>query len=204
MLLITVFALAIPFMVNAQVVSDTVTTKTTTTVATSNSAQQATTGAGVGFGPVLGWTKARGSDDGALTGGLALRLKLSPALGVEGSIMYRQDKFGNGAQTLTTWPVQATGLIYLLPTLYGAIGAGWYHTTVDYSGAAFPAGSATSDTHTKFGWHFGGGLELPLGKASFIADIRYVFLDYNFKQVPGSEGTHSNFFTIGAGILFGL
>jgi opacity protein-like surface antigen len=201
-LLTIVFALALPFMVSAQVTSDdSVTTSTTTSVRTSSSA---TSDQGVmGFGPVLGWTKAGDSDAGKLTGGLALRLKLSPALGIEGSIMYRQDKYENGAVTASTWPVQATGLIYLLPMIYGAVGAGWYHTTLDYDQNVFPSGTA-SETTTNFGWHFGGGLEVPLGRASFTADIRYVFLDYNWQELPGTGGTNSNFYTITAGILFGL
>ncbi len=95
----------------------------------------------VGFGPVLGWTKARDADAGKLTGGLAMRLKLSPALGVEGSIMYREDKYNNGAVTASTWPVQVTGLIYLVPMVYGAIGAGWYHTTLDYDQSVYPVGT---------------------------------------------------------------
>jgi opacity protein-like surface antigen len=201
-LAIVVAALAIPCLASAQAQSDSVTQTTTTTVATSYSAATPQQGV-VGFGPVLGWTKARDSDAGKLTGGLALRLKLSPALGVEGSIMYREDKYNNGAVTASTWPVQVTGLIYLVPMVYGAIGAGWYHTTLDYDQSVYPVGT-NSETTTNFGWHFGGGLELPLGRASFVADIRYVFLNYNWKTLPGTEGTNSNFYTITAGLLFGL
>ena len=193
---IMVLALAIPCLVSAQ--SDPGTQNTTTT----NKGTTADQGS-VGFGPVLGWTKARDADEGKLTGGLALRLKLSSVLGVEGSIMYRQDKYDDGAVTASTWPVQVTGLIYLVPMIYGAMGAGWYHTTLDYDQTVFPTGTA-GETTTNFGWHFGGGLELPLGRASFVADIRYVFLNYDFKTLPGSSGTNSNFYVIQAGLLFGL
>ncbi|RPH37358.1 hypothetical protein EHM92_02890 [bacterium] len=203
-LLIALSALVIPCLVSAQ--SNSVTQATTTTFQASTSSTSSTSDQGqgvVGFGPVLGWTKANNSDAGKLTGGLALRLKLGPALGVEGSIMYRQDKYNNGAVIASTWPVQVTGLIYPLPIIYGAMGAGWYHTTLDYDQNVYPVGIA-SETTTNFGWHFGGGLELPLGRASFVADIRYIFLNYDFKTLPGTAGTNSNFYTITAGLLFGL
>lgn len=199
-----VAALAIPLLVSAQTDTTTQGSSTTTTVTTSTSTSNSTNwGGGVGFGPMLGWTRANGSDDGQLTGGLALRMHLSPTLGLEGAILYRQDKFHNGAVTAKTWPVQVTGLLYLVPSIYGAIGAGWYHTTYDYDAGIYPTGTA-GGTQTRFGWHFGGGLEVPLGRASFAADIRYVFLNYDFKQLPGTGGTNANFYTINVGLLFGL
>lgn len=207
-LVVFAIALAIPCFVSAQV-ADTATqgsTSTTTTVTTSTSTSSSTSGnwgTGVGFGPMLGWTRANGSDAGRIEGGLALRMHLSPALGLEGAIMYRQDKYNNGAVTATTWPVQVTGLLYLIPTIYGAIGAGWYHTSYDYDMNVYPAGTENG-TQTQFGWHFGGGVEVPMGRASFTADIRYVFLNYDFKQLPGTGGTNANFYTINFGILFGL
>jgi hypothetical protein len=205
-LLITAVALVAPNLASAQA-DDTTTqgsSSTTTTVTTSTSQSNGSNwGSGVGFGPVLGWTKANGSDAGKIEGGLALRMHLSPALGLEGSILYRQDKFNNGAVTATTWPVQVTGLVYVVPMVYGAIGAGWYHTTYDYDASVYPTGT-NSETQTQFGWHFGGGVEVPLGRASFTADIRYTFLNYDFKQLPGTGGTNANFFTLNFGILFGL
>ena len=62
-----------------------------------------------------------------------------------------------------------------------------------------------SETKQQFGWHFGGGVELPLGSVGkLVGDIRYVFLNYNFKSFPGSNDVNSNFYVITAGILFGL
>ncbi len=210
MLLIMVVALAIPCLTYAQTVADDTatqgsssTTTVTTSTTTSTASREGNWGAGVGFGPMLGWTRANGSDAGKLEGGLALRMHLSPALGLEGAVLYRQDKFHNGAVTASTWPVQVTGLLYLVPSIYGAIGAGWYHTTYDYDQNVYASGSK-STTQTQFGWHFGGGVEVPLGRAAFTADIRYVFLNYNFDEVPGTEGSHANFFTLNFGLLFGL
>ena len=196
-LLIMVFALAIPALVCAQNTG----TSTTTTVSTSTSS--ANQGEGIGFGPILGWTKARDADAVKLTGGVALRMKFGQAFGMEGAISYREDKYNHGAVTATTWPVQVTGLFYLVPVVYGAIGAGWYHTTLDYDMSRYPAGTE-SETKTNIGWHFGGGVEVPLGRASFVADIRYVFLNYDFKQLPGVGSENSNFYTVTAGLMFGL
>jgi opacity protein-like surface antigen len=111
------------------------------------------------------------------------------------------------AVTVTTWPVMVTGLIYPIPVVYGAVGAGWYNTTIDYT---FPPGflggpaDQSSESHQEFGWHFGGGVELPVGNAgALVADLRYVFLNYEFEQIPGTE-VNSDFFVITLGFLFGL
>ncbi len=158
---------------------------------------------GVGFGPVVGWYRANNADNGNLTGGAMLRIKLTPVLGVEGSLTYRQEKYSSGAVTARSWPVMVTGLIYPLPVVYGLIGAGWYFTTVTYDQVALANQNLSDETTHKFGWHFGGGVELPLGKVSLTGDIRYVFLNYNFQQVPG-VGSNSNFYVINVGLLFGL
>ncbi len=193
------------------------TTTTTTTTTTSNGDRSdnydtrqgyRSNGAGVGFGPILGIYRSNNGDANRLTGGAALRLKLGPALGVEGSIQYREDDM-NGVSA-KSWPVQVTGLIYPLPIVYGLIGVGWYHTTLDVStpSASTPAGTlpgvSASTTQTPFGWHFGGGVELPMGGLSLTADLRYVFLNYDWSNFPGTHGTNSNFYIINVGLLFGL
>ena len=162
----------------------------------------------IGFGPQVGVYKAQDADNARVMGGAALRLKLSDALGLEGSINYREEEYGNGFVTAKSWPLMVTGLLYPIPIVYGAIGAGWYNTSVEYN---FPPGYLgsptliTSDTKQEFGWHFGGGLELPLGDvASLVGDIRYVFLDYNFQKLPGSDGVKNNFYVISATLFFGL
>lgn len=159
----------------------------------------------IGFGPQLGYQKARDADKGNFMGGAALRFKLIPAVGVEASINYRQEKFANDALTVRSWPLMATGLIYPIPIVYGAVGFGWYNTTFDYDQSKFPLQVIEDETKREVGWHFGGGLELPVGsKYKFTADIRYVFLDYKFAQIPGSGDVNSNFYVVTAGFLFGL
>ncbi len=61
------------------------------------------------------------------------------------------------------------------------------------------------ETKQEFGWHFGGGIEVPVGTmAKLVGDIRYVFLNYDFQKFPGSSGTTSNFYVIDVSLLFGL
>lgn len=157
------------------------------------------------LGPHLAYQKAKDADEGKLMAGAALRLKLSSALGLEGAVNYRQEKYGGGALTVRSWPVMASALIYPLPILHGTIGAGWYNTTLDYDDRRLGLLEVEDKTTQKFGWHFGGGLELPIGgKSRFTADIRYVFIDYDFKTLPGSREVNSDFYMVSAGLLWEL
>jgi opacity protein-like surface antigen len=152
------------------------------------------------FGPQAGYYKAQDADEAAILYGAALRLKLGSALGVEGSINYRQEKYADGALTVKGWPVMATGLIYPLPIVYGLVGFGWYNVTLDYKSSLIK-----DETVQKVGWHFGGGVELPLGSSvKLTGDVRYVFIDYKFKQVPGSKELKNNLTVFTAGLLFKL
>jgi hypothetical protein len=153
-------------------------------------------------GPQAGFQQARNADDGKWLIGAALRLKILPAIGGEAAINYRQEEFGHGAVKVISWPVMATGLFYPLPFLYGALGAGWYYTTFDYDQNKHS--SIKDETKQEFGWHFGAGGEIPIGSAKLTADVRYVFLNYKFQQVPELSGLHSDFFMVTFGILFGI
>jgi opacity protein-like surface antigen len=153
------------------------------------------------FGPHVGISKARGEDANVI-GGAAFRLRLFPLLGVEGSIDYHKQDYGD-ALTVRSWPVQVTGMLYVLPVAYAAIGAGWYMTTFDYS--SLPGVVLDDRTEHDFGWHFGGGVEFPLGTAAtLVADLRYVFLNYDFQTVPGTDNVDSDFYMATAGVLFNL
>jgi opacity protein-like surface antigen len=164
--------------------------------------------ASIGFGPQLGFYQARDADAVRLMGGVALRLKLAEVFGVEGSINYRQEEYNNGFVKVKSWPVMVTGLFYPIPVVYGALGAGWYNSSIDYnipSGVLGGPYTLTGESVQKFGWHFGGGVEVPLGPVGkLVGDVRYVFLDYNFKNFPGTNGLKSDFYVITVGLLFGL
>jgi opacity protein-like surface antigen len=157
----------------------------------------------ISLGPQVGYYKARDADQGNFMGGVALRLKLTPVLGAEASVNYRQETYADEALTVRSWPVMVTGLIYPLPMVYGAIGAGWYNTTFDYDQDKLPL--FKDETKQEFGWHFGGGVELPVGSNfKLTADVRYVFLNYDFKEIPGSGDLNSNFTVVTVGFLFSL
>ena len=155
------------------------------------------------MGPQVGYYRVQDADEGSFLGGVALRLKLAKSFGVEASINYRQENYVNNALTVRSWPIMVTGLIYALPIVYGAIGFGWYNTTLDYNQNKFTY--LKDETTQKVGWHFGGGVELPIGSNSKLSgDIRYMFLNYDFKEIPGSSAVNSNFYVITIGYLFGL
>jgi opacity protein-like surface antigen len=160
------------------------------------------------IGPQIGFYKAKDADAARGIGGVALRIKLNDAIGIEGSINYRKEDYDNGYVSVRTYPVMLTGLIYVVPVVYGAIGAGWYNTSIDYNIPSSVIGNTitiSSETKQQFGWHFGGGVELPVGRAAkLVGDIRYVYLDYNFKDFPGSNGMSSNFYVMTVGLLFNL
>ncbi len=157
------------------------------------------------FGPQVGYQKAQDADAGKVTFGAALRLKLTSAFGVEGTINYRQEKYSDGALTVRSWPVMASALIYPLPFIHGTMGAGWYNTTLDYDQTRLGLNAAKDETTQEFGWHFGGGAELPIGgKSKLAADIRYVFLNYDFKTLPGSRELKNDFYVATVGLMWGL
>jgi opacity protein-like surface antigen len=106
-------------------------------------------------------------------GGAQARLHLSEVFAIEGSVDYRRSKFED--TTVRTYPVQASGLIYLLPGkrlspfLLG--GGGWYFTNVKGPGGF-------DDTQHRFGLHGGGGLQLMLNDHwSIDGTYRFVWLE---------------------------
>ncbi len=163
---------------------------------------------GVWFGPQVGLYKAQDANESRGMLGLALRMKLSDAVGIEGSLNYRRELYADDHISVRTWPVMVTGLLYPVPFLYGAIGAGWYNSRIEYSiPSGYLGGAAviTGETQQRFGWHFGGGLDASLtSSVKLFADIKYVFLDYEFQQFPGSNGVNSNFTVTSIGLLFAL
>ena len=158
----------------------------------------------INLGPQVGFYKAQDADKWALMGGVACRVKPIPLLGAEASINYRQETYGDHAVTVHSWPVLVSGLIFPIPFLYAAVGGGWYNTTFDFDHTKLPVFS--DETVQRFGWHLGGGLELPVvGTGMTVTgDFRYVFLDYDLSDIPGSGSPKSDFAIITIGVLFGL
>lgn len=161
------------------------------------------TAQGIGIGPQVGYYKAQDADQGEFMYGGAVRIKLMSGFAVEASINYKQEEYEDGAVTVKNWPVMATGMLYPLPFLYGAFGGGWYHTTFEFDQSVLEENMPAKETKREFGWHAGGGLELPFGeKAKITADVRYVFLDYEFNEIIKFRNLDSSFFIVTGGILF--
>lgn len=158
------------------------------------------------IGPTIGMHKAKDADEANYLVGAQSRLRLSPFFGLDGTIAYRQEDYVDNAVTVKSWPVQASALVYPLPVLYGTIGAGWYNVTFDINDEEELGVDLVDDeTQTEFGWHFGGGVEVPISPAvDLTGDVRYVFLDYEFEQSPTSDEVDSDFYMISAGLLFHL
>jgi len=158
------------------------------------------------IGPHLGIQKASDADDSNYLVGASLRLKLIPFIAAEGAISYRQEDYAGEAVTVKNWPVTVTGLIYPLPIVYGGVGAGWYNTDFDYSDALNDMG-IEDHSEQEFGWHLAAGAELPASSnVHLYADVRYVFLDYEFADLPDvvEEEVDSDFYSIKIGLLFAL
>ena len=59
---------------------------------------------GVHFGPQLGIYSARDADQSSVMGGLALRARLTPVLGIDASVNHRQEEYAGGGS-----PVNGVG-----------------------------------------------------------------------------------------------
>lgn len=165
-------------------------------------------GAGsIGIGPQVGYQRSGDADAGQFMFGGFFRAKLSDAFGVEASLNYRQEEYADGKITVRSWPVLLSALVYPFPMFYGIAGGGWYHTTFDYD-PGFDQQDLADKTSNPFGWHLGGGVEIPLGETvKLTGDVKYVFLNYDdledFGDVP-LDDVNSNFYVINVGIAFGL
>ncbi|HEX5131446.1 MAG TPA: outer membrane beta-barrel protein [Candidatus Krumholzibacteria bacterium] len=155
---------------------------------------------GVGVGPHVGYYRNKGADSGDLLFGAAMRARFLTILGVEASLDYRQDELADESLTARSWPIQVTGLVYPLTVLYLGVGAGWYRTTYD-----FELPGVENQTTKDFGWHLGTGLEIPLGEVvSLTGDVRWVYLNASFADLPEEAQRDNDFYVMSAGLLFGL
>lgn len=156
------------------------------------------------LGPQIGVFNAIDSDQASSMGGLSARVKFGELFGAEASINYRQEKYLNNSLTVKNWPIMFTGLIYPIPYVYGAIGAGWYNVSYSYNNELIGL-NLTTDTQNEFGWHFGGGVEIPLGsRIKVVGDLRYVFLNYDIQGFPENDNINADYYVFMVGVLFGL
>lgn len=156
------------------------------------------------IGPQVGlFSEKLDGGDFNSTIGAAIRYKFSPAIGLQGSVNYRQEEFGNqDSLTVKSWPVMATAMFYPVDAVFGLVGMGLYNTSFDRDDNDT---DLADDTESDIGWHIGGGVEFPLGDRSLLTgDLRYVFLDQEFDSPSGLGNEDSDFYMISVGILVGL
>jgi hypothetical protein len=147
--------------------------------------------------PQVGMTKTiDGGDEAKASYGLALRGNIAPILMAEIAGSYRKEEILGGAANMVQWPVTASLWLRPIPALYAGGGAGWYHTTLDYTDE-----SLHSTTTEKFGAHLGGGLEIPIVPSTVSVDLngRYVYLGNQTTELPVNKWK-ANFWTTTAGL----
>ena len=159
----------------------------------------------ISIGLHMGWFQMNDAEDGEIFYGIHARFYFLRIFAVEGSIDFAEQEFEDDDVTLSTVPVQLTGMLMPFQGLpirpYGLIGVGWYFHDVEYSGSL--SGLEDEDDST-LGVHLGIGAELLLGDLIMLhLDLRYVFLDEpNFDT--DLEDEEFDFWTVafGAAIAF--
>lgn len=161
---------------------------------------------GFSIGAHVGWFEYKDAEDGDVFYGLQARIYLLKFLGLEGSIDFQKQDFLDDDADLTIVPVQLTALLFPLPESplrpYLLAGAGWYFFDVEYKGSL---SSLSDEDDDMFGFHFGGGLEILLGKILLLyADVRYTFLDEPGIDNSDLEDEEFDFWqaAVGAAIAF--
>lgn len=138
---------------------------------------------GVSLGGRAMYFRAKDATDGSMSGGAQLRMHLSPMFALEGSIDYRKETFGT--TVVDVYPVQASLLVYLMPssrlTPFVLGGGGWYYTHVR---------APRDRTQYRFGPHAGAGLKLSLNKFwSIDGSYRYLWTrDINSEDLAHPAG----------------
>lgn len=150
---------------------------------------------GLGLGVNLVTSRSPDADAAKLSGGVQARVRLTGGLALEGSIAFRQERYGTLG--VTEIPVQGSLLVFLLssrpvqPYLLGGGGYYWVRVT----------GIPPGDDHrieSQFGLHAGGGVDVRVARrASVFVDARYVSL-----QVTSVEdaGRKADYWTAGLGL----
>ena len=151
--------------------------------------------------PSIGYTRTidNGGEDGQFSGGLALRLPISPLFSAEGGINYRDESFSEGDLKVRMWPVTASLWVTPGSVFYLGGGLGWYFTSYDYSGTLSTVDNSTSND---LGIHVGGGVDIPLSPSVALdLNLRYVFLQANNDlEVPTTWDP--DFWSTSAGLAF--
>lgn len=190
--------LLMPLISYSQVSEDTTYNQRTTNTTVANP---------LGFGPRLGYYSPNDADDGSFYYGVQMRARMSPVVGIEGSVEYRPGtetgvEIGGVDQSYETKFVPVTGsLMLFLPTEgivpYGLGGIGAYYTIYEAEGDFVD----DWDSEFNFGYHAGFGLEMFMSPNTALSlDYRYLFLTPENENAPEDADYSGNVFT--ASLMF--
>ncbi|MBU1099511.1 MAG: porin family protein [Bacteroidetes bacterium] len=164
-------------------------------VATTTNAQK------IMLGPQLGYfAPSQEGTDGSILFGGAVRAKFG-SLGIEGAINYRSETTEESGAELKAsfYPVMVSALLYPLPIVYGIAGIGWYNYKIEMT---YNGSSLGDYTDSEIGYHIGAGAEIPLGNIILAADLKYVFMKYQFEN--SNTDYDADGLIINATVFFGL
>jgi opacity protein-like surface antigen len=158
-----------------------------------------------GIGPVGGYLKSKGADQGTWTAGLAARLRIIEYVGAEASVTFHENDHLDGNAIVSQIPVQLTAMAYPFPDWtvqpYALLGVGWYFTRIDYVDAL---SGLDSETDSLFGVHVGAGANIDLGLVNLFADIRYIFLDEAGIDNSDLQDEEYDSWQVTFGVMFGF
>lgn len=152
------------------------------------------------FGPQIGFIKTTDADNSKLSPSFAARLNLLNFT-FEGSIGYKVEEFDNGNINTKSYPILLTAMLGVLPLIHVEAGMGWYKTKLEFSNLF---SNVSSETQNKTGYHIGAGAEIPLGNLILTGDVRYVFLNLDFKNISSVAKLKSDYYVLLAGVMFKL
>ncbi|MCA9753281.1 MAG: outer membrane beta-barrel protein [Gemmatimonadetes bacterium] len=152
-----------------------------------------------GVGVRGAWVDAPDTDENLhMIGGF---VRVGGPVQLEGAVDYRNESLPGGVD-VRTWPVTASLIVAPIPYVYGLAGIGWYNTTIDFTSES----NVEDTTKREFGWHAGAGTQVPiLPSLSFVADLRYAYVDYQFDEFAESVARFDggDYVTLNLGLMLG-
>jgi len=148
------------------------------------------------FVPSIGYSRTPESDKNQMIYGLSLRGAGSRRMTSELAVGYRNEGYSGGDMTVRTIPVTLSAWMAPSRTIYVGGGLGYYFMAQKYA-ASLSLGEQTSH---QLGYHWGGGILLPMGAKSAL-DLQYrnVRLERQDTGLPGGSFDPS-FWSVSAGI----
>ena len=147
-------------------------------------------------GPQVGYLNIKGSNEGTYQYGLSARFNFL-FLGIEGTASYAPKTFSSTIKS-TGYPLSVSGMVYVLPFIYGCAGLDW--STEKYT-IDLPGYDSQTVTSTTSGYHLGVGIQISLGSLVLTGDARYMF--FNKEQISNTE-LDNNYYLLAIGVLFKL